>query len=247
MKQTVAILASSALNDKVTLQKYKDVIQKKLAQFEVDEIVITIGDIKNGLIIEYIKNLGYEVKVEAQYKIFIGKAIGKSNKNIIDKNNIIIFLRENKGIDEFIEYALEYKGVSNVIVINVQNISKTTITAKTISEYKEQFINILNEFEQQNIVYTFQTIKPISRFKGKSCILYIGKTEQTLYKRYIGKIDLEINEYWDRYEFAIKEYGGIYIEIMTNDNLTVYENEKLKNYHSLHHELPPINLKSFTR
>ena len=87
-KIPVAIFASATLNKEETFTQYKENIKSTLAPMSTDKHIISIGEVKNKLIIAYLKELGYEVNVVPQHY----KNVLPSNYNIIKANDFIIFL-----------------------------------------------------------------------------------------------------------------------------------------------------------
>ncbi len=131
------------------------------------------------------------------------------------------------------------------LVFNTLIIPKT-ISARNIDDFKTQLETLLIESKQQRgIVYIWKTQSDIPRLKGKSPIIYIGKTDRSLYDRYISNIAREAKDYWNRYHHIISTYGNIYIEIFESKDPQKTENNFLYQYHQQFMELPPINLQSY--
>lgn len=86
-KVAVAIFASATLNKEEIFTQYKEDIKSTLATLDTDKYIISIGEVKNKLIIAYVKELGYEINVLSQHY----KNVLPSNYNIIKANDFIIF------------------------------------------------------------------------------------------------------------------------------------------------------------
>lgn len=114
----IAILSSRKLNESNIFDKHKDSIESFIKEFNKDEVVITIGNIKNKLLINFIQGLGFEVTVVTQRS----GSLENSNKKIIRENEMIVFLRydESPTIGYFLDYAIEIGG-KNTIPINFKS------------------------------------------------------------------------------------------------------------------------------
>lgn len=131
------------------------------------------------------------------------------------------------------------------LVVNTLIVPKA-ISAANIDDFKNQLEALLIESKQPTgIVYIWKTQSDVPRLKGKSPIIYIGKSNGSLYDRYIKNIKHEADEYWDRYRHIISTYGNIYIEIFESKDPEKTENNFLFQYHQQFMELPPINLRSY--
>lgn len=118
-----------------------------------------------------------------------------------------------------------------------------TISATNIDDFKTQLKELLIDAKQPTgIVYIWKTKSDVPRLKGKSPIIYIGKSNRGLYDRYIKH---ETDEYWNRYRYIISTYGNIYIEIFESKDPKKTENNFLFQYHQKFMELPPLNLRSY--
>lgn len=98
----VSILSSGDLNDKNTFEKYSETIFEFLTKNIPEHSEVTIGNIKNGTIIEFLKNNNIEVNVRRQHP----NSAGSNNKRSMQESDITIFLHYNnsKSIKGFIEY-----------------------------------------------------------------------------------------------------------------------------------------------
>ena len=96
-----------------------------------------------------------------------------------------------------------------------------------------------------NVLYAFVCEKKIPRVKSKSNIIYIGKTVQTLSKRYMKYAKAFCSgENSPLYNFIIARYGSIeivYSHFDTVQSLKRAEAELLNDYYKLHKEYPPKN------
>ena len=130
--------------------------------------------------------------------------------------------------------------------------SKITASKVLDASNKEQFKLQLKDLLQdtkapEGIVYVWRAELSIPRLKGSSPVIYIGKAEGSLYDRYVSYVGVEANEYWDRYDHIIKNYGSISIDIYKTNNPKITENNFIYQYHQEFMELPPINLKSYSK
>jgi len=108
----LAILSSRKLNEKEIFDKHRDTLENVIKGFDPKEVEITIGNIKNKLVINFLRDLGYKVIVVSQRS----GSLYNSNKKIIRENEMIVFLRydESPRIGEFLEYAIAIGGKSTV-------------------------------------------------------------------------------------------------------------------------------------
>jgi len=116
----LAILSSRKLNEKEIFDKHKNTLENAITSFDPKEVEITIGNIKNKLVIDLVKDLGYKVIVVSQSKG--GMGLYNSNKKIIRENEMIVFFRydESPTISEFMDYAIEIGGRST-LPININS------------------------------------------------------------------------------------------------------------------------------
>lgn len=120
------------------------------------------------------------------------------------------------------------------------------ITAKTEEAFRSQFQLFLNRpecLDFKGIVYWWRSSKPVPRVVGKSEILYVGQSSRSMYGRYGGKRDFDIEAaYFNRfYRHVIDQYGPIILEVEKVDNPKRIEWEKLTQYYENHLEYPPLN------
>lgn len=99
---------------------------------------------------------------------------------------------------------------------------------------------------QKGIIYIWSSKNKIPRVKGKSSILYIGKTKTSLKERHYQYASIEGDSYnWPRYQYIIEEYGPITVSFKTvgtdDRNLKRLEASFLKRYFEEHLEYPPLN------
>jgi len=124
-KITVAVFSSAILNEKKIFTEYKDQIRNLLKDFDPAEYEISIGKLKNKLLIEFIKELGYEVKVISQHP----KSLHNSNKKIIKDNALsIFFIHHNSSIMiKLLSFAqtLEGKKVVPVHLVEIKHKNAT--------------------------------------------------------------------------------------------------------------------------
>lgn len=121
-----------------------------------------------------------------------------------------------------------------------------SISTDDVDIFKIQLKEIMKESENiEGIIYIWRTITDIPRLRGKSEIIYIGRTKNSFYSRYISKIDNEIKYFWDKYKYIVKEYGEITVDIYKTENPEQTENNFLYQYKQEFLELPPLNSKSY--
>jgi len=116
---------------------------------------------------------------------------------------------------------------------------------------KEGFINEFREVfgskeakNAWNVVYAFVCEKKIPRVKGKSNVVYIGKTEWELRHRYLPYADKFISLFnWPFFSYVIEHYGVIRIAYLLLDKKDIKqaETDLLKDYYKQHKEPPPHN------
>ncbi len=96
--------------------------------------------------------------------------------------------------------------------------------------------------QSQGVVYAWVTDAPIPRLRGKSNIIYIGKTIHSLYARHHRWAEVEGNEYnWPRYKQIIEEYGPIRVYFLPTSDPKAKESALLEKYYFDHCEYPPVN------
>jgi len=123
-----------------------------------------------------------------------------------------------------------------------------SITATTPDQFIAQFKKVCScqaSKHNQSIVYVWHTEKAISRLRGKSTIVYIGKTDATFYTRHYRYAETEASgNNWKRYSYIINQYGAIGFccaRIPSPNTPLEIENRLLQKYFEEHLELPPIN------
>lgn len=133
--------------------------------------------------------------------------------------------------------------------------SFTPISEK-LTEYKSpnQFIDDWRRVfgcndanKDNNVVYIWKTEDDIPRLRGKSNIIYIGKTSSTISGRHCGyaKIEAEGERNKPRYKHILEKYGHISIYLThfstVGEDLKSAEQRLLASYFSHHLEYPPLN------
>lgn len=120
------------------------------------------------------------------------------------------------------------------------------VSATTEEEFRDQFMQILKRPEctdHQGVVYWWRSERGIARVVGESDLLYVGQTKRSMYGRYAGKRDFNIEvAYFNRfYKTVIELYGPMTLEVKKVDNPKYSEWEKLTQYYQNHLEYPPLN------
>ena len=122
---------------------------------------------------------------------------------------------------------------------------------ETGQEFADQFRRMFTSKDASaavNVVYTWRTGDSIPRLRGKSDIIYIGKTKSSLrqrHGRYAAVEGSDLN--WKRYEHILKTYGPIWVEyknVAKNVDLREEEKRVLREYFCRHLEYPPLNRSS---
>ena len=119
------------------------------------------------------------------------------------------------------------------------------LNASTVDEFKNQLHTMFEQPEArqaEGVVYVWATKKEISRLKGGSNVVYIGKTKDSLCNRYLKYIPL-VCKCWDRYDHIMRTYGPISIHYAKMDDLKTAETKLLAWYAEEHLEIPPANCK----
>lgn len=117
----------------------------------------------------------------------------------------------------------------------------------TPEDFKIKFREIFKSDDAKktsNVVYVWLCEKVIPRLQGRSNIIYIGKTSQSLYNRHARYASVEANEHnWSRYKYILNQFGPIRIQYKTYNNkeLRTKEAELLNAYFNDHLEWPPLN------
>ncbi|HEX20145.1 MAG TPA: hypothetical protein ENG78_04930 [Acidiferrobacteraceae bacterium] len=121
-----------------------------------------------------------------------------------------------------------------------------SLSAKTKDEFNAQYREMLESSQDiEKIVYVFRSELPIPRLKGESPVIYIGKANGSLFKRYRSLISKETETFWDRYDYIMNNYGKILIDIYKTNNPAITENKFLYDYHKKYLEAPPLNTQSY--
>ena len=119
-----------------------------------------------------------------------------------------------------------------------------SIKSHTLQQFRQVFSS-QEARDAKNVLYVFVCEKKIPRVKGKSNIIYIGKTKQTLRKRYMQYVvAFYSGENSPLYRYIITHYGGIeiaYKPFGTAESLKQAETELLNDYYKLYKEYPPRN------
>jgi len=100
----INLFTSQKLNDEALLQKLKNDILSFLEEHNITkEDVINIGIIKNGSLIQLLKNEGFNVEERAQHP----KSLSNSNKKAIRENQNLLFINYNDSfnMNDLLEYA----------------------------------------------------------------------------------------------------------------------------------------------
>ena len=99
----INLFTSQKLNDEALLQKLKNDILSFLEENNITkEDVINIGTIKNGYLIQLLKNEGFNVEERAQHP----KSLSNSNKKAIRENQNLLFINYNDSfnMNDLLEY-----------------------------------------------------------------------------------------------------------------------------------------------
>ena len=101
------IMSSRYLNDGDNLDNYIAQVESFLNRMIPPNAVITMGNLKNGPMIHFIKSLGYDVNK----KIQMPESLYNSNRKLIREHELVIFLIHNhsSNMTDFWEYAKEMK------------------------------------------------------------------------------------------------------------------------------------------
>ena len=124
-------------------------------------------------------------------------------------------------------------------------IGKEISTSDQFYHYMRDVVLESDAAKVESIVYVWHTEAEFYRMKGKSNILYIGKTVNSLRDRYRNKNSLEIEkEYFSvYYKYAVEAYGPIKIGIINSEEPELDEKKLLLEYRDKHKELTPLNRK----
>jgi len=120
-KIDIAVFSSKKLNESDLFEISKNKIENAIKGFGKDEVVITIGNIKNKLLINFIKELGYVVNVVSQRN----GSIDNSNKKIIRENEIAVFMivDDSSNMLKLLDYAIEHNVITIPINIKTDSLS----------------------------------------------------------------------------------------------------------------------------
>ena len=113
----------------------------------------------------------------------------------------------------------------------------------------EDFIRQLRELfscqrarDKSGVVYAWVTRSSIPRLRGRSNIIYFGRTTQTLYARYRRYASMIGNsDNWPRYKHIIKHFGPIRVYFAATSDPAKKESRLLQEYYRDHCEYPPVN------
>jgi hypothetical protein len=119
------------------------------------------------------------------------------------------------------------------------------LNADSSKSFVDQFKKVFScqkAKEAKGVVYVWVTTAAVPRLRGKSNILYIGKTMHSLFDRYHRWAETEGNKYnWHRYRHIIGEYGPIKVFFSSDVDAKMRESELLARYYDDHCEYPPVN------
>jgi len=115
-------------------------------------------------------------------------------------------------------------------------------------DYMREFKQVFGSQEARNasnVLYAFVCEKEIPRVESKSNVIYIGKTKQTLSRRYLKYAKTFGSPYnWAFFSYVIAHYGTVriaYIPFDTTKSLKEAETELLEDYYKWYREYPPKN------
>lgn len=92
----------------------------------------------------------------------------------------------------------------------------------------------------KGVVYFFLSERPVPRVKGESRVLYIGKTNSSLYKRYFRYANkLASGRSGKFYEHIVDRFGPIRIGYLASATPDQLERELFNKYVIEHLEYPP--------
>lgn len=116
-----------------------------------------------------------------------------------------------------------------------------------LKDFENQFKELLKSPEARQfntgIVYWWKTERPMPRLIGESNILYIGRCKTSLRGRYYNdKSFKNEKEFFETsYQYIIKQYGQIAIEIRESADPRYDEWCELDKYKKMHIDRPPLN------
>ncbi len=127
--------------------------------------------------------------------------------------------------------------------MEIQDIKMLSKTITTTENLANEFKELFNSPEAKNakgVVYFFMSEIPIPRVHGKSNILYIGKTIQTINKRYFKYSEHLANaKNGIFYKHIIENYGGLKMGYVITKTPRETENIFFNKYHQTYLEFPP--------
>lgn len=116
------------------------------------------------------------------------------------------------------------------------------------TDYLQQFRQVFSSQEAKNahnVLYIFVCEKKIPRVKSESSVVYIGKTEQTLCRRWLKYAKVFTSDFNKAFfSYIVEHYGKIriaYLPFDTKESLKQGERDLLKDYYELYKEFPPHN------
>ncbi len=124
-------------------------------------------------------------------------------------------------------------------IVGITMLSKKITSVDSMAEDFRELFNT-PEAKIKGVVYFFMSVEPISRVRGESNILYIGKTKQSIsarYSRYAEK--LASNRSGRFYRYIIENHGGIKMGCIKSNMPRETENEYFNRYYEEHLEFPP--------
>ena len=117
---------------------------------------------------------------------------------------------------------------------------KIITSSENLAEEFKELLSSVEAKKEKGIVYFFKSQKAIPRVKGQSDILYIGKTDQTLNRRYFKYASkLASNRSGDFYKYIINNFGGLSLGYIKTDTPKADENRYFKEYCKNFLEYPP--------
>lgn len=122
----------------------------------------------------------------------------------------------------------------------IRMLSKKITSSNNLAADFEDLFGSEEARADKGIVYFFMSQMPIPRVRGESRILYIGKTKQSLNKRYFQYSNkLASNRSGKFYKHIIDNFGGLSLGYIVSDNPKATEAEYFKKYYDEHLEYPP--------
>ena len=121
----------------------------------------------------------------------------------------------------------------------IRMLSKEIITSENLGK---ELLELFNspEANVNGVVYFFMSKLPIPRVIGESRILYIGRTQQTIKRRYSKYSQtLASNRSGEFYKRIIENYGGITMGYVVSSTPVQTEREYFLKYRDTFYEHPP--------